>query len=190
MWHTLPLYLLPLFFSPLSESSMCYHFCFALKKLARCLRSMSWTVLVRLKCVTLPRREHENQRLLNSEVSMLWPVTMEADASSYLPVATGLHTDSKSGSRLDFSSSPSELVCSSIGASHRAGHWSRLRLHGPGSSLDVTLALRLQAWDCGLRDVRDAELKRSPVWFRHCAFSFIDRMNIEPSVGACVKQIA
>lgn len=98
------------------KTAMCYHFCFALKKLPCCLRSLSWTVLVRLKCVTLPRREHENQRLLNSEVSMPWPVTMEADASSYLPVVTGLHPVSKSRSRLDFSSSPSELVCSSIGA--------------------------------------------------------------------------
>lgn len=87
----------PSFFSSPSKSAMCYHFCFALKKLPCCLPSLSWTVLVRLKCVTLPRREHENQRLLNSEVSVPWPVTMEADASSYLLVATGLHPDSKKG---------------------------------------------------------------------------------------------
>lgn len=32
--------------------------------------------------------------------------------------------------------------------------------------------------------------EKKSVWFCHCAFSLIDRMNIEPSVVACVKQIA
>lgn len=39
-------------------------------------------------------------------------------------------------------------------------------------------------------DIGDVNLKRSSVRFCLCAFSLIDRLNIEPSVCACVKRIA
>lgn len=60
----------------------------------------------RLRCVTFPRRDHENRTILNSEVSEPRPVTMEADAFSYLLVSTGFSPpDPKSRSRLRLSPS-------------------------------------------------------------------------------------
>lgn len=71
-----------------------------------------------------------------------------------------------------------------------AGHWSRLFARSreqpwcnPCSVCATPPAVRLQTVGGHRRSV----FEKKSVRFCHCAFSVIDRMNIEPSVVACVK---
>lgn len=132
---------------------------------------------------------------LEKRGSHSWPVTMEADAVFVLPclplcslellpiVKRGYASILLHHDRLASSSKGMRLQVIGLDG-----------LHGPESSLDVTLARsepHHQRCICRLEgDIGDPVFEKKSVWCCHCAFSLIDRMNIEPSVVACVKQIA
>lgn len=129
---------------------------------------------------------------LEKRGSHSWPVTMEADAVFFLPCLPLCSLELLPIVKRGYASIllHHDRTCLFFKGHDAAGHWSRLFARSreqpwcnPCSVWATPPAVQLQTGGGHWRSV----FEKKSVWFCHCAFSLIDRMNIEPSVVACVK---